>query len=97
MTMVKWIEFLRARLRAVVRVSIFLLAGLVVLDAIPGVIGKEQAHTQLEQIPGFWAAFGFLGCGLLIVASKLFGRAGVVQGEDYYERIGRDDSSGSRQ
>jgi len=89
MNMVKWIEFLRARLGAVARISGIVLAVLVVLDAIPGVIGKEQAHTRLERIPGFWAVFGFLGCALLIVGSKLFGRAGIVQHDDYYDRLAR--------
>ncbi len=88
---------MRKRPQTVVRVSFVVLAVLVVLDAIPGVIGKEQAHTQLERIPGFWAVFGFLGCALLIVASKLFGRAGVVQNEDYYDRVGGNDSNGKWQ
>lgn len=92
MNMVKWIEFLRARLRTVVRISVIVLAALVVLDAIPGVIGKEHAHTRLERIPGFWAVFGFLGCALLIAGSKLFGRAGIVQDEDYYRRCDRRDT-----
>ncbi len=37
-----------------------------------------------ENVPGFWTAFGFLGCILLVVVSKTYGHAGVSEREDYY-------------
>ena len=58
---------------------------LVALDVIPGLIDKEHAHTKAEHIPGFWAAFGFIGCVLIIVVSKWFGHAGIMTREDYYD------------
>jgi hypothetical protein len=44
------------------------------------------AHRLAETAPGFWAAFGLLGCLLLVIVSKSYGRAGISVGEDYYDR-----------
>jgi hypothetical protein len=85
MKLVKIIEWLRNRLKAVVWVACIALAVLVALDAIPGLIDKEHAHTKAEHFPGFWAAFGFVGCVLIIVVSKWFGHAGIMTREDYYD------------
>jgi hypothetical protein len=85
MKLVQLIEFLQKHLRTVVRLSLALLALLVVIDAIPGIIHKEHAHTAAEQFPGFWAVFGFVGCVVLIILSKAFGHAGIMQREDYYD------------
>lgn len=85
MKLVPLIEFLRSRLKTVVRVCLVLLALLVLLDAIPGLVDKEHAHTAAEHWPGFWAVFGFVGCAVLILASKAFGKAGIMQREDYYD------------
>jgi hypothetical protein len=49
------------------------------------VVDKEHAHTAVEKLPGFWAVFGFLGCVVLILASKAFGHAGIMKREDYYD------------
>jgi hypothetical protein len=85
MKLVKLIEWLRNRLKAVVWVACIVLAVLVVLDAIPGVVDKEHAHTKAEHFPAFWAVFGFVGCVLIIIVSKWFGHAGIMQREDYYD------------
>ena len=85
MKLVVLIEYLRDRLMTVVRVCLVLLALLVLLDAIPGLVDKEHAHTRAEHWPGFWAVFGFVGCVVLILASKAFGHAGIMQREDYYD------------
>ncbi len=85
MKLLSLIEFLRRNQRTVVRVALGLLVVLVVLDAIPAVVDKEHAHTRAEHIPGFWAAFGFLGCAFLIIASKAFGHLGILKREDYYD------------
>ena len=85
MNLVQVIAFLRTRLRTILRVCYVLLGLLVVLDAIPGLVDKEQAHTAVERWPGFWAVFGFVGCVLLVVVSKAFGHAGIMQREDYYD------------
>jgi hypothetical protein len=85
MKLAQFIEFLRNHLKTVVRVCLVLLAVLVLLDAVPAIVDKEHAHTKAEQIPGFWAVFGFIGCALLIILSKWFGHAGIMQREDYYD------------
>jgi hypothetical protein len=85
MKLVKLIEWLRNRLKALVWVAGIALALLVLLDAIPGLVDKEHAHSKAEHFPAFWAVFGFVGCVLIIVLSKWFGHAGIMQREDYYD------------
>jgi hypothetical protein len=85
MKLVRLIEFLREHWKAGVRLSLFVLALLVVLDAVPGLVDKEHAHTAAEHFPAFWAAFGLVGCIVLILLSKAFGHAGIMQREDYYD------------
>jgi hypothetical protein len=81
--LVKIIEFLRAHLKMVVRISLGLLALLVLLDAL--LVHKEHAHTQAEHLPGFWSVFGFVGCVVIIILSKWYGHAGIMKREDYYD------------
>jgi len=85
MKLVQFIEFLRHRLKTVVRVGLAALAVLILLDAIPAIVDKEHAHTSVEQFPGFWAVFGFVGCVILILVSKWFGHRGIMTREDYYD------------
>ena len=85
MNLVRLIDFLRDRLKTVIKVGVGLLVALVVFDAIPLFVDKHHAHTSAEHIPGFWAAFGFVACVLIIVGSKAFGHAGIMQREDYYD------------
>ena len=89
MKLLRLIDFLRNRLRLVVRVAIAALIVLVLLDAVPVIVDKEHAHTaaeHLEHLPAFWAAFGLLGCLLLVIVSKTFGHLGISTREDYYDR-----------
>jgi hypothetical protein len=83
--LVQFIEFLRRHLKTVVRLCFVALALLVVLDAFPGLVDKEHAHTEAEHWPGFWAVFGFVGCVGIILLSKAFGHAGIMTREDYYD------------
>ena len=85
MKLLRLIDFLRDRLKTVVRVSIAVLVLLVLLDAVPAIVDKEHAHTAAEHIPAFWAAFGLLGCLLLVLISKTFGHLFVSTREDYYD------------
>jgi hypothetical protein len=77
------IDFLRARMKAVVKICLALLALLVVWDVV--FVSKEEAHTFLEHIPGFWSLFGFIACVLIIILSKWFGHLGIMTKEDYYD------------
>lgn len=81
--MLRFIEYLRARLRTVVKICLGLLACLVLADAL--LVDKEHAHTWIEGLPGFWTLFGLIGCMLLIILSKWFGHAGIMTREDYYD------------
>ncbi len=86
---VKLIDFFRDRLKTVIRAGYCLLALLVVLDAF---VDKHHAHTWIEHYPGFWAAFGFGACVVIILVSKWyghvkwFGRFSIMTREDYYDR-----------
>jgi hypothetical protein len=84
MKLVRLIDFLRDRLRTVVLGCAAILAGLVLIDAIPALVDKHHAHTAVEKFPGFWAVFGFVACVGIILVSKAFGKAGIMKREDYY-------------
>jgi hypothetical protein len=83
MKLVRLIEFLRNRLKTVVRICFGLLALLILLDSV--LVNKEHAHTRIEHVPTFWSVFGFLGCVVIIIASKWFGHAGIMTRENYYD------------
>ncbi len=83
MKLAKLIEFLRARLKLLVRLSIGALVLLVLWDTF--LVNKEHAHTQIEHLPGFWSVFGFVACAAIVLVSKWFGHAGIMKREDYYD------------
>jgi hypothetical protein len=83
MKLVKLIEFLRNRLKLLVRICCGFLALLILADAL--FVNKEHAHTAAERLPGFWSVFGFIGCVLIIILSKWYGHAGIMTREDYYD------------
>lgn len=82
MKLVALIDFLRNHLKAVMLTGGVVLALLVVGDWL--LVDKEHAHTQAEHYFGFWSAFGFLACVLIIFVSKWFGHLGIMKREDYY-------------
>ena len=83
MKLVKLIEYLRNRLNLVIRVSFGVLALLILIDAL--LVNKEHAHTAVERWPAFWSVFGFVACVLIIILSKWYGHAGIMNREDYYD------------
>ena len=85
MKLANLIKFLRDRLQTVIWGSYAILALIVIGDAIPAIVDKEHAHTAAEHWPAFWAAFGLLGCGALVLFSKLYGHYLVSRSEDYYD------------
>jgi hypothetical protein len=85
MILVRLIEYLRQRSKTVVRLCYIVLALLIVADALPFLVDKEHAHTKAEQWPGFWSLFGFVACVLIVLLSKWYGKAGIMQREDYYD------------
>ena len=85
MKLLRFIEFLRRHLKTVIRLCLVVLVLLVLADAIPALVDKHHAHTRAEHLPGFWSAFGFVACVLIVIASKAFGHAGIMTREDYYD------------
>ena len=81
---VRLIDYLRDRLKTVVRLCYVGLALLVIWDFL--YVSKEHAETALEQLPGFWSVFGFVACVVIIIGSKWFGHLGIMTREDYYDR-----------
>ena len=82
MKLVALIDFLRDHLKAVIVIGCVVLALLVVGDWL--FVDKEHAHTKAEHYFGFWSAFGFVACVLIIFVSKWFGHQGIMKREDYY-------------
>lgn len=56
----------------------------VLLFALDFVVTRKT-HAPGEQIPGFYAIYGFAGCVLLVLVAKEM-RKVVMRREDYYER-----------
>ncbi|EPR33084.1 hypothetical protein dsat_0525 [Alkalidesulfovibrio alkalitolerans DSM 16529] len=50
------------------------------------VIGQFiESHYWWEAVPGFFAAFGFVGCLALIFGAKTLGKHVVTKDPDYYK------------
>lgn len=82
MRLLRLIEFLRARLKTVIYVACGILALVALIDIF---VDKHHAHTKVEHLPAFWSVFGFLACVVIVIASKAFGKAGIMTREDYYD------------
>ena len=87
---VKLIDYLRDRLKTVIRVCYGVLALLVVFDI--AFVDKHSAHLAIEKLPGFWAVFGFVACVLIIILSKWYGHIKwfgssfrIMSPEDFYD------------
>ena len=57
-----------------------ILAGVLVHLFIP-----SHAAFRWQEIPGFSAIYGFIGCILIIVVSKALGHHWLQKEEDYYD------------
>lgn len=80
---VRMIDFLRDRLKLVIRLCYGLLGLVVLWDAL--LLDKGYAHIAAEKLPGFWALFGFVACVLIIFISKWYGHLGIMTRENYYD------------
>lgn len=85
MILLRLIERLRARSGTLLKAGWGLLALFVVLDALPFLVDKSEAHTAAERLPGFWALYGLAASGLLVFFAKTAGRLGIQQPEDKYD------------
>jgi hypothetical protein len=87
---VKLIDYLRDRLKTVIRLCYVVLGLLVVFDVV--FVDKHSAHLAVERLPGFWAVFGFVACVLIIILSKWYGHIKwfgsnfrIMSPEDFYD------------
>jgi hypothetical protein len=60
---------------------ISILAGILV-----HIILHPHVHFWWEEIPVFSAIYGFIGCIIIIIASKALGHHWLQREEDYYEK-----------
>ncbi len=52
-----------------------------------------DSHYWWEAVPGFFAAFGFAGCWLIIFGAKVLGRFLVSRKPDYYEKFAQEEET----
>ncbi len=82
MTLGKWLEVLVNNGVVLRRIMYVFLAGLVIADLL---IPSSYDRFPWESWGGFGAAYGFLGCLLLIGIAKALGHWLVYRSEDYYD------------
>lgn len=76
---ISWLDSARNRRR----LRLWFYAALVALLAADALVPKH-GHFPWEQAPGFYAAYGFIGCVGLIFVARLLRRL-VGRREDYYD------------
>ena len=79
MSLLKIIEIFRTKIMK--RISY---AALILIILIDFFIPRHEIHFIGDRIPGFWSLFGFVACVLIILFSKIIGRLGIMQDENYY-------------
>ena len=79
MNLLKIIEAFRTKIMKKIAYAMLIL--IIVVDFF---IPRHDIHFIGDEIPGFWSLFGFVACILIILISKLIGRFGIVQDENYY-------------
>ncbi|MFA5263670.1 MAG: hypothetical protein WC378_07565 [Opitutaceae bacterium] len=100
MNLVRLIDFLRDRLKAVVRVCCALLVLLVAADFVRWFLAREHHEAAAveehaagfwatlyhvaENTPGFWSIFGLLSFLFIVFFAKWYGNRGILTREDYY-------------
>ena len=80
---VRWIDFLRSRMGAVKAVFFGSLGLFVLYDIFAS---RHAPHFVGDQIRGFWALFGFLGCVLMGRFMKGLGHLWLMKPMDFYSR-----------
>ena len=80
---VRWIEFLRSRIGTVKAVFFGALAFFVLFDVFAS---RHEPHFVGDQIRGFWAVFGFLGCVVMARFMKGIGHLWLMKPLDFYSR-----------
>jgi hypothetical protein len=76
------IEYLREHLKALKWILYGLLALAIVYDLL---VPRHEIHFFGDKFRGFWAAFGLVGCILLIKIMKGIAHTVLMKREDYYD------------
>lgn len=64
-----------------------LLALVTLASLVMQILGPEHEHPQSwDGIPLFYAAFGFVGCTVIVVVAKALGKSWLQKREDYYDQ-----------
>ncbi len=50
------------------------------------IVPSHGTQHPWDKIPGFYAAFGFVICMVMIIVSKLLGQYWLKKSEDYYDK-----------
>lgn len=70
------------RVKGVIALLLIACAGLLLIDPL---ISKGYVHFPWEAGVGFYAAYGFVSCVVLVLIAKYVLRPLVMRKEDYYE------------
>ena len=91
--MIKLIDYLRERIKAVILACYILLALIVAFAAM---VDRSHAHTSVEQnISFFWSLFGFVAAAVIIGIAYWYGRSGIQVRTNYYDCPMKDDCTSS--
>ncbi|HID98225.1 MAG TPA: hypothetical protein EYP57_08580 [Thermodesulfobacteriaceae bacterium] len=71
-------------------VKMFCWSILLSLMAVDLFIPRHHPHFLGDEIPGFWAIFGFTACALIIILSKWLGHKFLFRPDDYYDSMEKE-------
>ena len=80
---VSMIDFLRNNLKTVKNISVIFLILAIIMDVF--VSRHHHEHFWGDNVRGFWALFGAIGCILMIKICKGISHLWLMKQEDYYE------------
>ncbi len=52
---------------------------------LPRIFHDEHSHFSFESFPAWGSLYGLVSCVVIIVVSKLIGKAWLMRREDYYD------------
>lgn len=58
---------------------------LVLLEILTPFLVPTHPYFWFDRLPGFYSAFGLIGCILTIIICKAIGRRWLMKNEDYYD------------
>ena len=76
------VRFRRLKIAFYVALALIALAEI----ALPRLMHAEEAELWFENLPAWESVYGLISCVVIIVGSKLIGKAWLMKREDYYDR-----------